>query len=112
MKVTVAPGKGLLLASLTMTASGLANSAPALADCVPPELTAIKATVEFTERIKLTSAVNEFSSVTLMVTILDPEMVGAPEMMPVAEAMDKPLGKPVADQLYGAAPPVAVTTAL
>lgn len=43
VKVIVAPETGLLFASLTMTASGMANTELTLADCEPPELIVIEA---------------------------------------------------------------------
>ena len=94
-KVTVTPEIGLLPASLTRTASGLAKAVLMLADCVPPELTAIElAAPELICRTSVVCAVKLFASVTLMTTLFGPKAVGIPEMTPVPAAMDKPPGKP------------------
>ena len=45
----------------------------------------------------VTGGVDE--SATVITAENDPLAVGAPEIMPVAAAMDSPAGKPVADQL-------------
>ena len=50
-------------------------------------------------------------SVTLIVAVPDPRDDGVPDMTPVADAIDKPAGKAVADQERGATPPVAATVA-
>jgi hypothetical protein len=41
-----------------------------------------------------------------------PAAVGVPEMTPLEALIAKPVGSPVADQLYGEVPPVAVTVRL
>src|SRR5579885_147983 len=51
-------------------------------------------------------------SFTVMVAVLLPAIVGVPLMTPVVALMVKPAGNPVADQLYGVVPPVALTVAL
>jgi hypothetical protein len=53
-------------------------------------------------------AVAPFASVTLMVTEPLNAAVGVPLIVPEDEPMASGLGSPVADQVYGAAPPVAV----
>jgi hypothetical protein len=45
-------------------------------------------------------------SVACTVTGKLPEAVGVPDMMP-AELIERPLGRPDADQVYGGVPPVA-----
>jgi hypothetical protein len=45
-------------------------------------------------------------SVTFRVTEKLPAAAGVPDMTP-AELIERPLGRPDADQLYGGAPPVA-----
>ena len=92
VKVTVIPAIGLLLESLTMTASGLAKAALGLVDCVPPELTVIE--LEFICRTRVFCAVTPFASATWMTMLVDPEAVGVPEMTPVPGAIDKPPGRP------------------
>src|SRR5437762_11725604 len=47
-------------------------------------------------------------SVTVMFTLHGVAMVGIPEITPVLVLMLRPVGKPVADQVYGPVPPVAV----
>ena len=51
-------------------------------------------------------------SVTVIVTVLDPAVVGVPVIAPLAASMLRPAGRPVADQVYGVVPPVAATVAL
>ena len=94
-KVTVTPDTGLLPESLTMTASGLVKAVLTLADCVPPELTAIElAPPELICRTSVVCAVKPLASVTLMTTLFGPKAVGVPEMMPVEGAIVKPAGSP------------------
>jgi hypothetical protein len=45
-------------------------------------------------------------SVTFTVTEKLPEAAGVPDMTP-AELIERPLGRPEADQVYGGVPPVA-----
>jgi hypothetical protein len=45
-------------------------------------------------------------SVAFRVTEKLPEAVGIPDMTP-AELIERPLGRPAADQVYGGVPPVA-----
>jgi hypothetical protein len=45
-----------------------------------------------------------------MITLLVPVAVGVPEMAP-EELMLRPAGSPVADQVYGNVPPLAVIVA-
>jgi len=54
----------------------------------------------------------ELLSVTDMVTVAVPAAVGVPVICPVDAFIDRPDGKPEADQLYGAVPPVALNVAL
>ncbi len=51
-------------------------------------------------------------SVTVIVTVLDPAVVGAPVIAPLEASMLRPAGRPVADHVYGVVPPVAATVAL
>ena len=37
-----------------------------------------------------------------------PAVVGVPVMVPEVELMDRPLGSPLADHVYGGVPPVPV----
>src|SRR5579872_3567250 len=46
-------------------------------------------------------------SVTVTITLLVPAADGVPEMVPAAGSIVKPLGRPVADQVYGVVPPLA-----
>lgn len=46
---------------------------------------------------------------TVTVTLNVPATVGVPKGAPVVELIDIPLGNPLADQLYGIWPPVAIT---
>src|SRR5689334_20792952 len=46
-------------------------------------------------------------AVAVAVTLKVPAAVGVPEMVPVEEPIVMPPGRPVADQVYGAVPPVA-----
>ena len=50
-------------------------------------------------------------SVTVIEGVLVPVAVGVPEMAP-EELMLRPAGSPVADQVYGAVPPVAAMVAV
>ena len=50
-------------------------------------------------------------SVTVSVTVVEPAAVGVPVMAPVLELMERLAGSPVADHVYGVAPPVAATLA-
>ena len=53
------------------------------------------------------------ASVTVTTTLLlVPATVGVPPITPVDGLMVRPVGKPVADQLYGVEPPVATTVEL
>ena len=49
-------------------------------------------------------------SVTVMVGVLVPPALGVPEMAP-EELIVRPAGSPVADQVYGNVPPLAVIVA-
>ncbi len=51
-------------------------------------------------------------SFTVTFAVLVPEAVGVPLMTPVEALIVSPAGRPVADQVYGVVPPVAVTGAL
>jgi hypothetical protein len=63
-------------------------------------------------RVRVTvRCVGVVASVTVTLTLLVPEAVGLPETTPDAASMERPAGKPVADQAYGVVPPVAVTEA-
>jgi hypothetical protein len=53
-------------------------------------------------------AVTCAESVACTVTEKLPEAVGVPEMTP-AELIERPLGRPEADQVYGGVPPVAAS---
>ena len=101
VKVTAMPGTPTPLASLTIAATGAPNAVFTLVLWLLPELTVIvagtnaaivKLSVFWTE----TAGVAE--SVTVITTELVPEVNAAPEITPVAAAIDKPVGKPVADQ--------------
>jgi hypothetical protein len=59
-----------------------------------------------------TRCVGVVASVTVMVTLLVPDAVGLPEIVPDAESIANPAGNPVAVQVYGVVPPVAATGAL
>src|SRR5690349_14820892 len=48
-------------------------------------------------------------SFTVIAAVLVPAVVGVPLITPVAALIDNPAGNPVADQLYGVVPPLAVT---
>lgn len=57
--------------------------------------------VETTTRLSVllaVKAVGTVASVTVITTELVPAAVGVPEIAPVPELIDKPAGKPVADQ--------------
>ena len=59
------------------------------------------------------NAVGVVESVTVTTTLLlVPAVCGVPLITPVDELIDKPDGRPVADQLYGVVPPAATTVAL
>lgn len=47
-----------------------------------------------------------------MLTVLTPAAVGVPLICPLDALMLKPAGSPVADHVYGVAPPLAATVAL
>jgi hypothetical protein len=49
-----------------------------------------------------------FESLAMTITVNKPDVVGVPEMIPVAGLIDTPGGSPVADQLNGAFPPSVV----
>ena len=49
---------------------------------------------------------------TVIFTVLTPVAVGVPLICPVDAFMLNPAGRPVADQVYGVAPPLALTVAL
>ncbi len=51
-------------------------------------------------------------SVTVIDTVLVPAVVGVPLIAPVDASMVNPAGRPVADQVYGVVPPLALTVAL
>ena len=51
-------------------------------------------------------------SVTVMFTVLVAAAVAVPLMTPVDASMLSPVGRPVADHVYGVVPPVALTVAL
>ena len=48
-------------------------------------------------------------SFTVTTTVLGPVAEGVPLIRPVVELILRPAGSPVADQLYGVVPPVAIT---
>jgi hypothetical protein len=48
-------------------------------------------------------------SFTVIAAVLVPAAVGVPLITPVVALIDSPAGNPVADQLYGVVPPLAVT---
>jgi hypothetical protein len=50
--------------------------------------------------------------VTVIVTLLVPAAAGLPEIWPDPASMVSPAGKPLADQAYGAVPPLAFTAPL
>src|SRR4051812_8914775 len=50
-------------------------------------------------------------SVTVIVTVLVPSVVGVPVIAPVEALSARPAGRPIADQVYGAFPPVAASVA-
>jgi hypothetical protein len=56
----------------------------------------------------------ELASLTCTVKLLDPIVVGVPEIAPEAELRDKPAGKvpEEIDHVYGPVPPVAAKEAL
>jgi hypothetical protein len=54
--------------------------------------------------------VGVLESVTVMLGVLMPVAVGVPEMVP-EELIVRPAGSPVADQVYGNVPPLAVIVA-
>ena len=54
--------------------------------------------------------VGVLESVTVMLGVLMPVAVGVPEMVP-EELIARPAGSPVADQVYGNVPPLAVIVA-
>jgi hypothetical protein len=60
------------------------------------------------------AAVSELASDTWTVKLLVPVPVGVPEITPVLEARDNPVGRvpEVMDQVYGGVPPLAVSVAL
>ena len=51
-------------------------------------------------------------SVTVTTAVLLPAVVGLPPITPVDALMLRPVGSPVADQVYGVVPPLAATVAL
>ncbi len=67
-----------------------------------------------TDRVRVCVALFWAESVTWSVMLKFPAVVGVPEMVPVLEPSVKPLGNEpeVIPQVYGVAPPEAVTVAL
>ena len=54
----------------------------------------------------------EPESVVVIVNVVEPAAVGVPEITPVAVSSERPGGKlPVAENVYGGVPPVALTWA-
>src|SRR3954470_12270324 len=49
------------------------------------------------------------TSFAVAVTVYEPVVVGAPVILPVVDPMVRPGGRPVADQVYGGVPPVALS---
>jgi hypothetical protein len=58
------------------------------------------------------NAVGVVESVTVTTTLLVPGFWGVPLITPLDKLIDKPDGRPVADQLYGVVPPAATTVVL
>jgi hypothetical protein len=77
--LTVAPGRGLAVVMVSAAVTVMVNAWVAVAFA---------------------------ASVTCTVTEKLPAAVGVPDMTP-AELIERPLGRPEADQVYGGAPPVA-----
>src|SRR5436190_5644025 len=59
--------------------------------------------------VQVNDAVPEWLALSVAVTVTFevPAVVAVPEMTPVEELIDRPAGRPVADQVYGAVPPEA-----
>ncbi len=62
----------------------------------------------FTVSVYVFDAVAVIASVIASVLVKVPAVVGVPEIAPVAELTVSPGGSPLADQVYGVVPPVAV----
>ena len=69
----------------------------------------VTVTLVATAQVNVVVAGSRFASVTVMVTEPVPIVLGVPVITPVVGLMDRPVGRPVADQVYGAVPPAAVT---
>ena len=108
-KLTVKPGSGLLLPSFTKATNGLLNAVlmaavwPLPADAVMDAGTAAEI-LRFNVAFAVCGELLE--SRTVKTALLEPGAVGVPVMTP-AGLMDKPAGRPMAVQLYGATPPAA-----
>jgi hypothetical protein len=73
----------------------------------------VRAGVIVSDRLRVALAlVGLVESVTVTFTVLVPAAVGVPPIAPVAVLSVTPAGKPVADQVYGALPPVAASVTL
>jgi hypothetical protein len=73
---------------------------------------AIGATIVSDRFLVAVKCVGFVESVTVTATVLVPAVVGLPVMAPLEASMLNPAGSPVADQVYGVVPPLALTGAL
>ena len=64
------------------------------------------------EKVCFATCVGVLESVTVTTTVKLPGPVGVPLISPVDELIAKGFGNPVADQVRGVVPPVAVSAAL
>ena len=65
-----------------------------------------------TVQVKLVEPVAPVESFAVTVTDELPWAVGVPEITPVPALIDRPAGRPLAVQVYGAVPPVALSCTL
>ena len=83
--------------------------------CVPfGKVVVVTVSGAATVRLSGFVAVSELTSVTWTVKLLVPVPVGVPEITPVLDARESPVGRVPEDmdQLYGAVPPVAASVVL